>query len=150
MNNRWLQTLRSIVDGVFDSPSKGVEMEDFISHEKIKIEELQQIIKYLEYIYDDSRRKEEKLMQNLRPILFMHECSNSKDEDRELLQDAITQLFIFNMKIAENCIHALSKHSTKEMANKALKLIYNHDFLTCVKERKLLLIKTCEHKGTCL
>ena len=149
VNNRWLQIMRSVVDTELDFPSKGLKKEDFISHEKRKVEQLQQITKHLEYICDDMRHEEEKLLQNLRPDMLIYgysesELSKATSKSKQQLQIRISELFIFNMKIATTCMHVLSEHDTKEVARKALHIMDSNDFITAEKREELLFIVRCD------
>ena len=138
LNNRWIQVMRSVFNAEMDSPSEGLEKEKFISHERIKIEKLQRITKHLEYICDDLRHEEEKQLQNSEPGIFMYGCSESRGKDTKLLQYAKTELYIFTMKIATTYMHVLSERDAKEIANKALQLMYGNNFITREKENELI------------
>ena len=149
LNNRWLQIVRSVVETELDFPSEGLKKEGFISHEKIKVEKLQQITKHLEYICYDSIQEEEKLLQNLRPDMLIYgysesEVSKATSKRKQRLQIGISELFIFNMKIATTCMHVLSEHDTKEIAKKALHIMDSNDSITAKKREELLFITRCD------
>ena len=149
LNNRWLQIVRSVVETELYFPSEGLKKEGFISHEKIKVEKLQQITKHLEYICDDMRLEEEKLLQNLRPDMLIYgysesELSKATSKRKQRLQIGIPELFLFNMKIATTCMHVLSEHDTKEIAKKALHIMDSNESITAEKREELLFIVRCD------
>ena len=149
LSNRWLQIVRSVVETELYFPSEGLKKEGFISHEKIKVEKLQQITKHLEYICYDSIQEEEKLLQNLRPDMLIYgysesELSKATSKRKQRLQIGISELFIFNMKIATTCMHVLSEHDTKEIAKKALHIMDSNDSITAKKREELLFITRCD------
>ena len=127
LDHRRLQIIHSAVSAELNSPDEDVNEENFISHEKVKVERLRQIIAHLEYL-----------------------CQKS-NQDENLRRTAISYLFTCTMWIGTKCIHVLSGAAKVELLSKALKLMETYEFIGKKKKKEFyFIINTDEEQHTLL
>ena len=119
-----LNAIHLAVSVVLDSPDNEVNSNSFVDNEKSTVKKLQQVIDHLEKL-----------------------CNDNRDYEESLLRSARIKLYVWNMRVATTCMHALSQSGIKKCAQKALALLESWDFIAKDKKEELSFILNCdEHR----
>ena len=122
-NYRWIEVIKNAIIAELDSLDENVNKENFMYHEKVKVERLQKIIARIEYL-----------------------VKNSKQESDSFCRTARSHLYFCTMLLGTRCMHVLSESDARKIATEALDLMK-----TCCstknnedKEMELSFIVNCD------
>ena len=116
-----LNAMHSAVLVTIDYPDDDVNVDKFIAHEKSTVEKLRTAINHLNKI-----------------------CNQRTDDKENIVQDALTKIYLWNMMIATKCMHALPQGDTKKCASKALTMLNTWPFIGKDKKEELSFILICD------